>query len=57
MASQYQSQECVLYGSVLDSHKEYLIQRLKGLADPGMVEFYEQEMIFSLSELIHFCDE
>jgi len=33
---------------VLDTHKEYLIQRLKGLADPSMVEFYEQEMIFSL---------
>uniref|UniRef100_A0A914WRC8 Mediator of RNA polymerase II transcription subunit 18 n=1 Tax=Plectus sambesii TaxID=2011161 RepID=A0A914WRC8_9BILA len=48
MANQYQSQECVLYGSVLDNQKDYLIQRLKGLADPGTVEFHEQEMIFSL---------
>uniref|UniRef100_A0A1I8A927 Mediator of RNA polymerase II transcription subunit 18 n=1 Tax=Steinernema glaseri TaxID=37863 RepID=A0A1I8A927_9BILA len=47
-ASSYQSKEVVLYGSILDSHHETLLQRLKGLCDPGHIRFYEHEMVFCL---------
>jgi hypothetical protein len=50
-AHQCQAQECVLYGSVLDTQRDFLMQRLKGLCDPGVVDYYEQEMVFSLSRL------
>lgn len=53
---QCQAQECVLYGSVLDSQKDFLMQRLKGLCDPGIIEYYEQEMVFSLSIYIVFSE-
>ncbi|VDN50451.1 unnamed protein product [Dracunculus medinensis] len=48
ISSSYQSVECVLYGSVLKEHENQLIQRLRGLCDPGQVNFSEHEMIFSL---------
>ncbi|MFH4975960.1 hypothetical protein AB6A40_002669 [Gnathostoma spinigerum] len=44
----YQSKECVLYGSVLKENEDQLVQRLRGLCDPGQAEFSEHEMIFSL---------
>ncbi|KHN80685.1 Mediator of RNA polymerase II transcription subunit 18 [Toxocara canis] len=44
----YQCQECILYGSVLKEYEKQLIQRLRGLCDPGQTEFSEHEMTFSL---------
>ncbi|KAK0402012.1 hypothetical protein QR680_016094 [Steinernema hermaphroditum] len=46
--SSYQTKEVVLYGSILDSQLETLIQRLKGLCDPGQLTFHEHEMVFVL---------
>ncbi|VDP18630.1 unnamed protein product [Onchocerca flexuosa] len=36
--------ECILYGSVLKEHEEKLLQRLRGLCDPGQHSFNEHEM-------------
>lgn len=50
--------ECILYGSVLKEHEEKLLQRLRGLCDPGQHSFNEHEMVFSLSmstEVIFTC--
>uniref|UniRef100_A0A0N5ATZ2 Mediator of RNA polymerase II transcription subunit 18 n=1 Tax=Syphacia muris TaxID=451379 RepID=A0A0N5ATZ2_9BILA len=44
----YQTQELVLYGSVYKKNEDELIQRLRGLCDPGSVDFSEHEMVFSL---------
>ncbi|TMS39728.1 hypothetical protein L596_006210 [Steinernema carpocapsae] len=44
----YQTKEIVLYGSILDTQVETLVQRLKGLCDPGVVHFNEHEMVMSL---------
>jgi hypothetical protein len=47
----YQSTECVLYGSIFNSEKAQVIERLKGLCDPGgPVPFFEHNMVFKLSE-------
>ncbi|KAL3088727.1 hypothetical protein niasHS_008946 [Heterodera schachtii] len=47
--SQYQSTECVLFGSILNDQKDQLIQRLKGLCDPdGPTPFFEHNMVFKL---------
>ena len=47
-SARYQTQECVLYGSVLEHRKDLVLQRLKGLCDPGYTEFIENELVFSL---------
>lgn len=47
----YQSTECILYGSILSSQKENLLQRLRGLCDPGIASFQEHNMCFRLSKL------
>ncbi|KAM3724403.1 Mediator of RNA polymerase II transcription subunit [Dirofilaria immitis] len=47
-SSNYQCKECILYGSVLKEHEEKLLQRLRGLCDPGQHSFNEHEMVFSL---------
>lgn len=47
-SSPYQSKECVLYGTVLDTHKNQLLDRLKGLCDPGMTKFQDHDMCLSL---------
>uniref|UniRef100_A0AAF5PRQ5 Mediator of RNA polymerase II transcription subunit 18 n=2 Tax=Wuchereria bancrofti TaxID=6293 RepID=A0AAF5PRQ5_WUCBA len=47
-SSSYQCKECILYGSVLKEHEEKLLQRLRGLCDPGQHSFNEHEMVFSL---------
>ncbi|ULU12799.1 hypothetical protein L5515_001867 [Caenorhabditis briggsae] len=44
----YQTQECVLYGSIFVKNVPDLERRLAGLCDPGCEEFYEHEMSFSL---------
>uniref|UniRef100_A0A914IGW7 Mediator of RNA polymerase II transcription subunit 18 n=1 Tax=Globodera rostochiensis TaxID=31243 RepID=A0A914IGW7_GLORO len=47
--SQYQSTECVLFGSIFSDHKDQLMQRLKGLCDPdGPTSFFEHNMVFKL---------
>lgn len=50
-SSRYQSTECVLYGSILSSQKDNLLQRLRGLCDPSIVNFQEHNMCFKLSTL------
>ncbi|KAF1770998.1 hypothetical protein GCK72_002822 [Caenorhabditis remanei] len=44
----YQTQECVLYGSIYIKNVPDLERRLAGLCDPGCEEFFEHEMSFSL---------
>uniref|UniRef100_A0A1I7TD39 Mediator of RNA polymerase II transcription subunit 18 n=1 Tax=Caenorhabditis tropicalis TaxID=1561998 RepID=A0A1I7TD39_9PELO len=44
----YQTQECVLYGSIFAKNIPDLERRLAGLCDPGSEEFSEHEMSFSL---------
>ncbi|CAL2028944.1 unnamed protein product [Caenorhabditis brenneri] len=44
----YQTQECVLYGSIFSKNIPDLERRLVGLCDPGCEEFFEHEMSFSL---------
>uniref|UniRef100_A0A183CE30 ADP,ATP carrier protein n=1 Tax=Globodera pallida TaxID=36090 RepID=A0A183CE30_GLOPA len=47
--SQYQSTECVLFGSIFSDNKDQLMQRLKGLCDPdGPTSFFEHNMVFKL---------
>lgn len=43
--------ECILYGTVFESYKENLRQRLHGLCDPEEVTFKEHNMIFKLSKV------
>uniref|UniRef100_A0A1I8B2Q9 Mediator of RNA polymerase II transcription subunit 18 n=1 Tax=Meloidogyne hapla TaxID=6305 RepID=A0A1I8B2Q9_MELHA len=46
---QYQSTECILYGSITNSEKGQFIERLKGLCDPGgPIPFFEHNMVFKL---------
>ncbi|KAH7729714.1 mediator protein 18 [Aphelenchoides avenae] len=47
-ASPYQTKECVLYGTILDTHKNQLLQRLKGLCDPGVTRFQDHDMCLRL---------
>uniref|UniRef100_A0A8R1E5U3 Mediator of RNA polymerase II transcription subunit 18 n=1 Tax=Caenorhabditis japonica TaxID=281687 RepID=A0A8R1E5U3_CAEJA len=47
----YQTQECVLYGSIFSKHVPDLERRLAGLCDPGCEEFFEHEMSFCLRSL------
>uniref|UniRef100_A0A915N640 Mediator of RNA polymerase II transcription subunit 18 n=2 Tax=Meloidogyne javanica TaxID=6303 RepID=A0A915N640_MELJA len=48
-SSQYQSTECILYGSITNLEKGQFIERLKGLCDPGgPVAFFEHNMVFKL---------
>jgi hypothetical protein len=50
MQTSYQSTECVLYGSIFNNQKSQIIERLKGLCDPGgPVPFFEHNMVFKLS--------
>ncbi|CAD6195506.1 unnamed protein product [Caenorhabditis auriculariae] len=44
----YQTQECILYGSVFSEFLPDLERRLAGLCDPGNEEYNEHEMSFSL---------
>ena len=52
----YQSTECIIYGSIFNSQKAQMIERLKGLCDPGgPISFFEHNMVFKLSMPInHF---
>ncbi|CAI2322075.1 unnamed protein product [Caenorhabditis sp. 36 PRJEB53466] len=52
----YQTQECVLYGSIYTKHIPDLERRLAGLCDPGCEEFYEHEMSFSLRSATNSAD-
>ena len=48
---QYQSTECILYGSVSNTEKGQFIERLKGLCDHGgPIPFFEHNMVFKLSK-------
>lgn len=49
--------EYILQGSIVDTAVDTLIQRVKGLADPKMDNFNEQEMIFALSKFNFICIE
>jgi len=54
-SSQYQSTECILYGSITNLEKGQFIERLKGLCDPGgPVAFFEHNMVFKLSKEVYF---
>ena len=44
--------EFVLFSSILERDKELLIERLKGISDPGFATFEEHEMSFALSKLV-----
>lgn len=48
--SHSQVQEFILQGSVLETAKDLLIERLKGLSDPKSEEFREHQLIFHLSQ-------
>ncbi|PAV78313.1 hypothetical protein WR25_19803 [Diploscapter pachys] len=47
-AMPYQSQECILYGTLHKEHLSDLERRISGLCDPGVEQFSEHEMAFSL---------
>ncbi|CAD5216939.1 unnamed protein product [Bursaphelenchus okinawaensis] len=47
-SNKYRNQELVLYGSIKESFKDHLLQRLRGLCDPHEVKFSEHEMVFTL---------
>ncbi|CAB3407999.1 unnamed protein product [Caenorhabditis bovis] len=44
----YQTQECILYGTIYETYLPDLERRLAGLCDPGSEDFHEHEMSFSL---------
>ena len=48
--SRYQNTELILYGSIKAAEKDQLLQRLKGLCDPGVISFQEHNMCFKLSK-------
>ncbi|KAI1728483.1 med18 protein domain-containing protein [Ditylenchus destructor] len=47
-SNRYQSTECVLYGSIFQTQKDQLLQRLRGLCNPGITPFQEHNMCFKL---------
>ena len=48
----FQTQEALLFASILDEHRDLLLDRLRGICDPVCTAFDEHEMVFALSKFL-----